>query len=190
MFTALTGGIGSGKSTALKIFRKLNISVYDTDEMVHELYESSSDFISLIHDKWNLSLEFSGSELKKCVAEIVFSQPQELAWLEQQIHPLIVQKLLDLKLENEKAIVAVPLLFELELASLFDLVISVSCPEDIQLKRLQARGWSEIDIKGRLKRQLSMKEKENLADLVISNCDSLEFLQDQCAYVVDSYFNI
>jgi len=190
MFTALTGGIGSGKSTALKIFKKSDITVYDTDEMVHDLYENSPVFINLIKKRWNLASQLSGNDLKKCVAEIVFTQPKELNWLEQQIHPLITQKLKDLKSKKEKAIVAVPLLFELGLESIFDLVISISCPPDIQLKRLQARGWSATDIAGRLKRQLSMKEKERLADVVINNCDSLEFLQEQCAYVIDSYLNI
>ena len=189
MFTALTGGIGSGKSTALEIFKKRNVTVYDTDEMVHELYEKSQDFITIICKQWNLSADLSCTDLKKEVAEIVFSQPQELAWLEKQIHPIITQQLLEIKSKKENTIVAVPLLFELGLNSLFDLVISVSCPQEIQLKRLQARGWSVVDIGGRLERQFSMKEKESLADVVINNCDSLEFLQEQCINVIDSYFN-
>jgi dephospho-CoA kinase len=190
MFTALTGGIGAGKSTALAIFKKLNLTIYDTDEMVHHLYESSTEFIHQVKSRWALSTTLSTKQLKKEVAKIVFSQPNELAWLESQIHPLITQQLLELKEKNESVIVAVPLLFELKMDTIFDLVITVSCPQETQLKRLQARGWSPEDIKGRLERQLTMNEKENLADIVISNCDSLEFLEKQCQCLVDRYFNI
>jgi dephospho-CoA kinase len=190
MFTALTGGIGTGKSTALEIFKKQNIKIYDTDEMVHNLYQNSTEFIHQIKSRWQQPTNISTMELKNEVAKIVFRQPNELAWLESQIHPMITQQLLELKNKKEPAIVAVPLLFELKMENIFDLVISVSCPQETQLKRLQARGWSPENIKGRLQRQLTMNEKENLADIVISNCDSLEFFEKQCQCVVDRYFNI
>ena len=187
MIAALTGGIGAGKSTTLEYFKQFGCAVYDTDEMVHQLYSNSTEFRNQILEHWNLSASLDLKTLKQKIAEIVFTERDELIWLESIIHPLIQESLLKIKQSKSLAICAVPLLFETKMESLFDLVITVSCSEQEQMKRLQARGWNKLDIEGRLKRQLSMTEKENRADLIVSNCGSLAFLKKQCELILLSH---
>lgn len=188
MFIALTGGIAAGKSTALSILEENEIRCFDTDLMVHELYQNSDILRKQLFRRWNISLELKPTEIRRKVADIVFADVDQLHWLESVIHPLIVERLSTLRNETDKLTVcAVPLLFEIGLETCFDLVVTVSCPKNIQYKRLCERGWSNAEIKARLDRQFTMTKKEELADLVLGNIGDLDFLISQCNQMIKSW---
>lgn len=183
----LTGGIAAGKSTALQLFSDLGLNCFDTDLMVHELYRDSDELRQLISNRWNISLSEDMATFRRLVADIVFRDRAELSWLESVIHPLIVKKIEGIGHSYDLSICAVPLLYEAELADLFDVIVTVSCEKSVQQTRLSERGWSKEDIEGRLNRQFSMEKKEELADYVISNIGDVEFLKRQCEILINDW---
>lgn len=187
MIVGLTGGIAAGKSTALRIFSDLGLNCFDTDLMVHELYQESDELRGMIAERWNISLDEDMPTFRRMVADVVFRDRSELSWLESVIHPLVVKKIKELGDNYDLSICAVPLLFEAELADLFDVIVTISCDKDVQKRRLSERGWSKEDIEGRLSRQFSMEKKEELADYVISNIGDLEFFKRQCQILIEDW---
>lgn len=188
MFIALTGGIAAGKSTALTMFKQLGVQCCDTDIMVHELYRDSKSLREQLSNHWGIDVNLDDNLVRRKVADIVFSDPDQLKWLESIIHPLIIERLSKLRCSTDGLIIcAVPLLFEIGLEKNFDKVVSVSCLKEDQHKRLIERGWSEKEIEARLERQFSMDKKESLADYVLSNIGDVEFLKKQCIELIRSW---
>ncbi|MEM0967441.1 MAG: dephospho-CoA kinase [Verrucomicrobiota bacterium] len=177
----LTGTIGSGKSTTLSFFANEGWITVRTDDLAREELERS-EMKQVIRERWGSGIFDSGGRLKrKSLAGIVFSDPQELEWLESVLHPRVRERWLSIteKSEDLETVVEIPLLFEKSLASHFDFVVSVSCPENLQLERLLAKGLTADDIEARKLRQLPAFEKESRAHHVLSNCGTLTFLEKQ-----------
>ncbi len=191
MFIALTGGIAAGKSTALSLFEKNGIRCYDTDLMVHEMYQNSEKLRKQLFERWGISEDLDPVAVRRKVADIVFADIEQLHWLESVIHPLIIEKLLIFRSdEKDIAVCAVPLLYETGMEKCFDFVVAVSCPEKVQHERLRKRGWSDAEIKARSGRQFTMAKKEKLADFVLENAGSLDFLESQCIKLIENWEKI
>ncbi|MFP4352145.1 MAG: dephospho-CoA kinase [Puniceicoccaceae bacterium] len=177
----LTGTIGSGKSTALAFFSRLGWRIVRTDDLAREEMEAP-DVVAAIRERWGGAVFHAGDGIdRRAVAGIVFGDPAELEWLESVLHPRVRERwtrALEQDREND-LVVEIPLLFEKNLASSFDFVVSLNCPEPLQVKRLMERGLSADDIEARKNRQLSGAEKDSRADFVLSNCGTLSFLEKQ-----------
>lgn len=177
----LTGTIGSGKSTALTFFFRLGWRIVRTDDLAREEMEAPP-VVSAIRERWGAKAFHAGDGIDRgAVAGIVFSDAAELEWLEGLLHPRVRERwtrIVERDRDND-LVVEIPLLFEKNLASSFDFVVSLNCPEPLQVKRLMARGLSAEDIKARKNRQFSGAEKDSRADFVLSNCGTLSFLEKQ-----------
>lgn len=174
----LTGGIAAGKSEALKAFERLGAATLSSDAVVHELLEGEP-LRGRLAERWGPEvLAESGVDRAK-IGEIVFADPEQLSWLEAQIHPLVKQRtaewLMSLPAETEIAVVEVPLLFEAGSHEVFDTTVSIVTADEVRRERAAARGHALVD--EREARQLTQAEKAERAEHVVANDGSVEDLE-------------
>jgi dephospho-CoA kinase len=188
LFVGLTGGLGSGKSEALAAADRLGAAVLSSDMVVHELL-GTPEVRDLLHERWGERTVAGGEVDRAAVAGIVFGQPEELAWLEGALFPMVGVRIAEWRAGLEEAgavdvaVVEVPLLFEAGIEALFDATIAVIAGEDLRAERAAARGHENVG--GREGRQLGQDEKAARADHVVRNDGSLEDLEQAMAEVLN-----
>lgn len=180
----LTGGIASGKSTASSILRELGAVIIDADAAAHELAEKGQPlYEAYVRHFGRGILRPDGSLDRRRLGQLVFTQAEEKAWLDQTSHPLIraamKKKWAEAEAKGVKAVVLdIPLLFETGWQKKLDETWLIYVPEEVQLLRLQQRnGYPCAEAMSRIKAQMPIEEKRNLADRVIDNTGSREALQ-------------
>ncbi len=185
-FVGLTGGIGAGKSEALAAFARLGAATLSTDQVTHELLADPEVRDALI-ERWGEEVVPGGEVDRGRVAEIVFADSGELAWLESQLHPRVGAHVLDwrgrLEPGTEVAVVEVPLLFEAAMEDAFDATVAVVADDEVRERRLLDRGQSGLA--GREGRQLDQTEKADRADHVLRNDGTLEELEREVAKLLE-----
>jgi dephospho-CoA kinase len=185
-FVGLTGGIGAGKSEALAAFERLGAETLSTDLVAHELLADDEVRRALV-ERWGEEVAPSGEVDRERVAGIVFDNPEELAYLESQLHPRVGAHVAEwrhrVSPEVEVATVEVPLLFEAAMEGAFDATVAVVADDEIRDRRLRDRGQGGLS--GREGRQLSQAEKEKRADHVIRNNGTVEELESQVRKVME-----
>jgi dephospho-CoA kinase len=174
----LTGGIAAGKSEALAAFARLGAATLSSDAVVHELLESKELRDRLV-ERWGSEVAPDGALDRSKIGQIVFADPEELVWLESQIHPLVGERtaawLAALPAETEVAVVEVPLLFEVGRDQVFDTTVAVVAADEVRRARAEARGHALVD--EREARQLSQEEKAEKAEHVVENDGSVPDLE-------------
>jgi dephospho-CoA kinase len=182
----LTGGIAAGKSEALSAFERLGAATISSDAVVHELLDSEP-LLSRLTDRWGEDVAPEGRVDRTKVGEIVFAEPEELKWLEAQVHPLVGERigawLASLAPEAEIAVVEVPLLFESEMGPVFDTTVAVVTSDEVRRARAEARGHVLVD--ERNARQLPQEEKAARAEHVIKNDGTREELEGRLSALVE-----
>lgn len=185
-FIGLTGGIGAGKSETLAAFERLGAATLSTDRVTHELLDDDQVRAALI-ERWGPEVAPGDGVDRNRVGEIVFSDPDELAFLEGVLHPRVGVHVLDwrqnLGTDVEVAVVEVPLLFEAAMEGAFDATVAVVAGDEIREARLRERGQPGLE--GREGRQLNQGEKERRADHVIRNEGSIEELESKVSELID-----
>ena len=177
-FVALTGGIAAGKSEALDAFARLGAATLSSDAIVHELLDDA-DVRARLADRWGDRVLDGDRVDRGRVGEIVFERPDELAWLESTLHPLVAEEIAgwrkSLPADTPLAVVEVPLLFETGMDAAFDATLAVMAEDEVRANRAGTRGTDLLE--GRSGRQLTQEEKAARADHVIHNDGSLEELE-------------
>jgi dephospho-CoA kinase len=185
-FVGLTGGIGAGKSETLAAFERLGAATLSTDRVTHELLEDDQVRAALM-ERWGQEVASGDGVDRNRVGEIVFSNPDELAFLEGVLHPRVGVHVLEwrqnLGADVEVAVVEVPLLFEAAMEGAFDATVAVVAGDQIREARLRERGQPGLE--GREGRQLDQAEKERRADHVIRNEGSIEDLESKVSELID-----
>jgi dephospho-CoA kinase len=185
-FVGLTGGIGAGKSEALAAFERLGAATLATDRVTHELLDDDEVRAALI-GRWGDEIAPGGNIDRNRVGEIVFADPEELAFLEGVLHPRVGAHVFEwrqnLASDTDLAVVEVPLLFEAAMDDAFDATVAVVADDRIREARLRERGQPGLE--GREDRQLNQEEKERRADHVIRNEGSLDELESKVRDVID-----
>jgi dephospho-CoA kinase len=184
-FVGLTGGIGAGKSAALAAFERAGAATLATDDVVHELLRDDALRARLVA-RWGDGVA-PGAEIDRArVAEIVFERPEELAWLEGELHPQVAERVgawrAELPPGTELAVVEVPLLVETGMEKVFDSVVCVVAEDDVRRRRAAEHGLEGLD--GRGGRQLSQAEKAARSAHVVSNDGTLADLDAKIADLV------
>jgi dephospho-CoA kinase len=188
LFIGLTGGIGSGKSEALAASERLGAAVLSSDAVVHDLL-GTERVRDLLGERWGDRAVRSGAVDRGAVAQIVFADPQELAWLESTIFPLVGEIIATWRAQLERegkvdvAVVEVPLLFEAGIEGLFDATIAVVADERLRAERAGGRGHQGVE--GREGRQLTQEDKAARADHLVRNDGTLGELQTQMRTVLE-----
>ncbi|MDQ2940485.1 MAG: dephospho-CoA kinase [Actinomycetota bacterium] len=178
LLIGLTGGIAAGKSEALEAFGRIGAETISSDAVVHELLDSEQMRDRLI-ERWGPQIAPDGAIDRSRVGEIVFERPEELAWLEAELHPRVGERIdawrRSLEPGTEFGVVEVPLLFETPMADAFDVTVAVVADDDTRRARAEQRGHALVD--ERAARQLDQDEKAARADHVVRNEGSLADLE-------------
>ena len=177
----LTGGIGSGKSSVLEIFKKIGISTYNADESAKELISSDKEIIFSIKQLFGEDIYNENELNSKLVSKIVFNDKEKLKSLNSIIHPAVA---LDfnkfcLKNRNEGYIVKeAAIIFETKTENLFNKIIYVKTPEEIRIDRVMQRdNLSRDDVLNRIQNQINETSIIDKCDFVIDNINYNELEQ-------------
>jgi len=179
----LTGGIGSGKSAVTKIFEGLGVKVVDADVASRQPVMKGEPALKKIAEKFGANILTSEGELdRRKLREIIFNDNSAKDWLENLLHPLIHQILIDdlTSASSSYAILVSPLLFETNQKDLCSKTIVVDTSEDRQIDRTSKRDNVEASqVKSIIDSQLDRKSRNELADIIILNDGSLQELEEK-----------
>lgn len=178
--------MGSGKSAVANYLRSKQYVVIDADQIAHEvLAPQSPGALRVVQTFGQDMLKQDGSLDRKKMAELVFSNPEKLSQLENIVHPLIRQKVQEVRRHfagqgHRILFYDVPLLYEKRMQDQFDKVVLVVADDALRMQRLQKRdGHSSEHIQKRIAAQLPLAEKRKWADFVIDNNGDLKSLESQ-----------
>lgn len=187
----LTGSIGMGKSTVARMFAEEGAPAFNSDDAVHALYAAGGAAVACVEAAFP-GVARNGAIDRALLSARVLDNSQALRTLEQIVHPLVRQAQAEFLERNRAAgarvvVLDIPLLFESAAASLFDKVVVVSAPAEIQRTRVLARpGMTEAKFESLLARQVPDAEKRARADFVIDTGGSFEATRAQVRGVLDA----
>jgi len=175
----LTGGIGSGKSTVSRFLSELGAVILDVDRVGHEAFKPDTEIYQQVVAAFGKQILTPGGDIdREKLGEIVFSNPESLARLNQIMHPwmyeIVAAKLDDYRRQGmEVVVIEAPLLIEVGWTSSVDEVWVTAASEATVLSRLEAqKGLSRQQALARIHSQLSSAERVRHADVVIdTDCD-------------------
>jgi dephospho-CoA kinase len=181
----LTGGIASGKSSVSAILRELGAVVIDSDAIAREVVAKGTPGLAAVVTEFGRDMLTPQGELDRPkLASIVFSDEAARRRLEAITHPLIneIGRQREAEAEAAGALVVndMPLIAEMGIASLFDVVIVVDVPVEEAVRRMvAARGWTEQDALARIAAQASREDRRSIATYLIDNSGTREELRAQ-----------
>lgn len=190
IIVGLTGGIGSGKSEAARMFAELGIPVVDTDQIAHALTAPGQSVLQEIATALgDDTLNPDGSLNRVLLRQRAFTDPDVRRRLESILHPRIRERALQLLDQHTDApyqILVVPLLFETNgYGGLINRSLVIDCDETHQIQRAMTRSQlSEQEVRAIMAAQLPREQRLARADDVIENNGTLENLNAQ---VVDKH---
>ncbi len=186
----LTGGIGSGKSTALAALARLGAATLSADSVVHELYETD-EVRDLVVERFGAEVAPGGVVDRGALATRAFATDESRHWLEQLLWPRVGERMVRWRAEQSAAdsppralVVETPLLFEAGLDRGYDATIAVIADEAIRVRRAAGRGHQALD--ERTARQLSQQEKAQRATYTVVNDGTVAELETQLSAVLDT----
>lgn len=182
----LTGGIGSGKSTVAGMLAEHGVAVIDSDRLNAEQL-AQPDVVETLVSWFGENVRDPGGGIRrKAIARIVFDDADRRARLEGLLHPRIAARRSELlaKYRADPAVRAVaidsPLLYEVGLDRLCDVVLFVDAPQSQRLQRVaSARGWSADELARRENSQEAVDSKRAKADHIVTNNSGLDELRSK-----------
>lgn len=186
LLIGLTGGIAAGKTTVANLWVTLGAIEIDADVVAREVVAPGTVGAKAIEDSFGVQFFDSGTLNRKKMAELVFTDKTAKSKLEQIVHPLVRQKVLETleKLPADAVVIySVPLLVEAAVALPFDVIVTVEAPEDVRIQRLISdRGYSAEEAKARIANQASPIQRAQVADYILNSNQTLdEFKSDALA---------
>ena len=176
MIVGLTGGIGSGKSTAVKIFKELGIDSIDADDVAKNILDSNKNarklFIEEFGDKYILKNHKINRDLLR---EDIFNDKSKIKKLESIIHPIVREEIFEFiqKSESIYTIIDVPLIFETKSEDFYNKIVVVDCDTNTQILRASQRdNQTEESILKIIGNQATREQRFSIADYVINNDSS------------------
>ena len=191
---ALTGGIGSGKSTVANAFAARGVNVIDADIIAREVVEPGTPALGAIVEHFGPQMLLADGSLdRRRLREKIFSQPEEKQWLNALLHPQIQQETQRRMRQATSAYVlwVVPLLVENKLWTRADRVLLVDVSKETQLARTVARdGVSRQHAENILAAQATREARLAVADDVIDNNGSPDTLAGDVARLHQRYLTL
>lgn len=169
---ALTGGIGSGKSTVLEMFKKRGVPTFSADDAAKYAMQNTEEIKAKIISLLGVKAYVDGQLNRPFIAEQVFDDKQKLEALNAIVHPVAKAAYAAWRKQQTApyTMYEFPLVFELDAADSFDKVILVTAPEAVRIQRVQKRdNTTEEAVQARMSNQLTDAQKIPLADIVIEN---------------------
>jgi len=182
---ALTGGIGTGKSTASSLFKLNGFKIIDADKIAHSILDNS---VIEIEKLFGSQFILNNKVNRKLLGKLIFSNQDSKKELENFIHPKIYK---EIEFESGKLdkfkfpyLIDIPLFFEKKTYPISKSLV-IYAPKDLQISRVMKRdNFSKIEAKQRIESQMNIEEKKDLADIIIDNSKSLKHLQSEIERVV------
>ncbi len=172
----LTGGIASGKSTALAVFKRLGAKIIDADRLARRAVLPGAPALRAIKKRWGQNvLHRNGRLNRSALAAVVFNDKRELAALNAIVHPEIFrmekEAIAALQKKNKNAVIVVDAAIMLESRShrWKDAVVVVKAREADQLARLMKCGMKRDAAIARIRMQMPLRQKLRFADYVLEN---------------------
>jgi dephospho-CoA kinase len=181
MKIALTGNIGSGKSTFTKFAEDAKYPVLRADDISKEILENDEKVKVFVIKEFGEKSFKNGKPNKSFLAKEVFSDPIKLQKLESILHPRVIksiEKYSSELLKNSKVIfIEAALIYEADMEDMFDYVILITAQRDLRFARKIASGITEEDFYKRESNQILEEEKKKRADFIFSNDGSIDDLK-------------
>lgn len=181
----LTGGIGSGKSTVVRLFGALGVHWVDADDVAREVVEPGTPALERISEHFGQKILLPDGGLDRAaLRRIVFDAPEERAWLESLLHPVIREELMRQLHPDNYALPYVllvsPLLLETDQHELVDKVVVVDVPVDVQIQRTMARDTNDREqVERIIAAQMPREQRLQKADKVVDNSLPLADVEHQ-----------
>jgi dephospho-CoA kinase len=187
-FVGLTGGLGAGKSEALRALGELGAATLSTDDVVHDLL-AGDELRELVTARLGPEVVRDGALDRSAIAQRVFGDEEARRWLEGELWPRVGERVAGWRQEIDAAdprpraaVVEVPLLFESGMEAVFDQTIAVVADEAVREERAAGRGHSSVA--ERAGRQLTQAEKAERADYTVRNDGSLHEFREALSLVL------
>lgn len=193
LIVGLTGGIGSGKTSAARIFVQLGVRLVDSDVLARIVVEPGRPALSKIRERFGAGvINRDGTLFRGNLRDIVFHDAAALADLNAIVHPAVYEEMAD---EIEKyrkdpgeviLMLDIPLLFESGGDKIVDRVVVVWVDRETQIARLIARdGFSREAAINRIEKQMDLDEKKRRSDFVVDNTGTFEDLERRVGEVFE-----
>lgn len=194
MIIGLTGGIASGKTTVADMFIELGVDVVDADIVARDVVAKGTQALSLIHQHFGHDVLLATGELNRVfLRQVIFSNPVEKQWLNDLLHPLIRQKIIDdlAQCQSPYCILVAPLLIENSMQTMVDHILVIDVDESIQIERTITRDNCTIEqAKAILAAQISRDLRLDQANDVIKNTGMINKLTNDVKKLHDRYSKI
>lgn len=178
MKIAITGNIGSGKSTFTGFAEEAGFPILRADDISKSILDTDEKVRAIVIKEFGDKSYQDGKPDKNFLAKVVFSDPVKLQKLVAILHPRVlksIDKLVKELLKNNKVVfIEAALIYEADLEDMFDYVVLISAERNIRLKRKIESGLSEEDFCKRELNQIPEEEKKKRADFVFSNNSSVD----------------
>ena len=194
---AVTGNIGSGKTTFVKFLAEKGYPVIQADDVSKDILANDPDVKEKIIDTFGADA-FVGTKINKTyLSKQIFSDSKKLKKINSILHPLVREKIESISknyfLTNNIVFVEVALVYESKIESMFDFIVLITSDKDLRIKRvIESNKMSEKDFNNRNNNQLDDKDKIMKADFTFSNNGSLEDLKakaDLLTSILNSFIN-
>lgn len=191
LIVAVTGGIGSGKSTTVELFKKHNIPVIDTDLIARELVNPGCPALAEIASTFGHEfINNDGTLNRRKLRNHIFADKNEREKLESILHPLIHQRVLDeiKNLDAPYCLLVIPLLAETRNQYPYNRVLVIDVERHTQLNRTMTRdNLDEATVNNILGAQISREQRLAIATDIIDNTGDLEQLTKQVNMLHEKY---
>ena len=185
----LTGGIGSGKTTAGKYFEELGFPLYNSDLRARKIQNENPEVIQKIKQEFGEESYVNHEMNRPYIAAQTFNNKEKLQRLNQIVHPAVFQDFYDWIEEQDSAFIIKEAAILIESGSYkdCDIIISVVADKEIKIARtIERDGLTREQIEARMQNQLSDQERKEYSDFIIDNSQDLTYLFDQIKNIVDT----
>ena len=191
----VTGGIASGKTTVADLFHQhFQIEIVDADLIAREVVEPNSEGLNAIIDHFGVDIVNSNGQLDRSqLREKIFTDPSQKQWLDQLLHPMIRQRMMEAveRVDSPYVLLVVPLLIENNLQSMADRILVIDVDEQTQIERTMQRDGVPLEqARSILSAQSSREQRLSFADDVIKNSTENRKLLPQITELHQKYLAI
>ncbi len=177
-YVGLTGGIGSGKSTAARMLADRGAVVIDADALARDAVAPGTPGAGAVSAHFGPSVVMADGTLDRpALAAIVFEDDRERAALEAIVHPVVARRIAETlaasAVTDDVVVLDSPLLIETGAHGDCDLLVVVDAPEDVRVARCVAWGMDAADVRARIRAQMPLGDKVAFADVVLDNAGTI-----------------
>jgi len=186
---AITGGIGSGKSSVCEIINSKGYPVIYADDISKEILSTDKLIQQKVKTTFGVEAYINNKPNTKFLADKVFSDPQKVKKINSILHPPTIEKIKDMMEEklskSEMVFIEAALIYEAKMEDMFDYIIVVAAPEEIRISRtIESKGIDRSETIKRIKNQMPEEKKKKLADFVIENDGTIDHLKIKTNFIL------